>query len=58
MENFRNKKVNNDEIYDENNSLYYTKVGNYYYPNIVINDEEKITLGKYGKARLQYLNPY
>lgn len=58
MENFRNKKVNNDEIYDENNSLYYTKVGDYYYPNIVINDEEKITLGKYGKARLQYLKSH
>lgn len=54
MENFRNKKVNNDE----NNSLYYTKVGDYYYPNIVINDEEKITLGKYGKARLQYLKSH
>ena len=55
MKNLINKEVNNDEIYNKNNGLYYTKVGDYYYPNIVINDEEKITLGKYGRARLQYL---
>ena len=58
MENLRNKELNNNEIYDENNGLYYTKVGDYYYPNIVINDEEKITLGKYGRARLQYLKSH
>ena len=34
------------------------KVGDYYYPNIVINDEENITLGKYGIARLQYLKSH
>ena len=30
MENLRNKEVNNEEIYDKNNGLYYTKVGDYY----------------------------
>ena len=39
MKNLINKEVNNDEIYNKNNGLYYTKVGDYYYPNIVINDE-------------------
>ena len=58
MKNLINKEVNNDEIYNKNNGLYYTKVGDYYYPNIVINDEEKITLGKYGRARLQYLKSH
>ena len=53
-----NKEIENKEIYDENNRLYYTKVGDYYYPNIVINDEEKVTLGKYGRARLQYLKSH
>ena len=47
-----------DEIYDEKNGLYYTKIGDYYYPNIVVEDTEKITLGKYGRARLRYLKEH
>ena len=47
-----------DEHFDENNGLYYTKVGDYYYPNIAINDDEKVTLGKHGRARLQYLKSH
>lgn len=58
MNKLGNKEINNSEIYDKNNGLYYTKVGDYYYPNIVVNDEEKITLGKYGRARLQYLKSH
>lgn len=50
-----NKK---DEIYDEKNGLYYTKIGDYYYPNIVVEDTEKITLGKYGRSRLRYLKEH
>lgn len=50
-----NKK---DEIYDEKNGLYYTKIGDYYYPNIVVEDTEKVTLGKYGRARLRYLKEH
>ena len=46
MDKLENKETDNKEIYDENNGLYYTKVGDYYYPNIVVNDEEKVTLGK------------
>lgn len=53
-----NKEINNSEIYDENNGLYYKKVGDYYYPNIIVNDEEKNSLGKYGRARLQYLKSH
>ena len=50
-----NKK---DEIYDEKNGLYYTKIGDYYYPNIVVEDTEKVSLGKYGRARLRYLKEH
>lgn len=50
MDKLENKETDNKEIYDENNGLYYTKVGDYYYPNIAINDDEKVTLGKYGSA--------
>ena len=55
MSNIENKNVNKDVIYDEKNGLYYTQIGDYYYPNIVVDDTEKITLGKYGRARLRYL---
>ncbi len=47
-----------DEIYDEKNGLYYTKIGDYYYPNIVVEDTEKVSLGKYGRARLRYLKEH
>ena len=58
MSNIENKNVNKDVIYDENNGLYYTKIGDYYYPNIVVDNIEKVTLGKYGRARLRYLKGY
>ena len=58
MSNIENKNVNKDVIYDENNGLYYTKIGDYYYPNIVIDSTEKVPLGKYGRARLRYLKEY
>ena len=58
MSNIENKNVNKDVIYDENNGLYYTKIGDYYYPNIVVDNTEKGTLSKYGRARLRYLKEY
>ena len=58
MSNIENKNVSKDVIYDENNGLYYTKIGDYYYPNIVVDNTEKVTLGKYGRARLRYLKGY
>ena len=58
MSNIENKNVNKDVIYDENNGLYYTKIGDYYYPNIAVDNTEKATLGKYGRARLRYLKEY
>ena len=58
MSNIEHKNVSKDVIYDENNGLYYTKIGDYYYPNIVAENTEKVTLGKYGRARLRYLKDY
>ena len=58
MINIENKNVSKDVIYDENNGLYYTKMGDYYYPNIAVDNTEKVTLGKYGRARLRYLKEY
>ena len=58
MSNIENKNVSKDVIYDENNGLYYTKIGDYYYPNIVVENTEKVTLSKYGRARLRYLKEY
>ena len=60
MSNIENKNTNTnkDVIYDENNGLYYTKVGDYYYPNIAVENTEKVTLGKYGRARLRYLKEH
>lgn len=58
MSNIENKNVSKDVIYDENNGLYYTKIGDYYYPNIAVDNTEKVTLGKYGRARLRYLKGY
>ena len=58
MSNIENKNVIKDVIYDENNGLYYTKIGDYYYPNIMVDTTEKVTLSKYGRARLKYLKEY
>ena len=33
----------------------YTKVGDYYLPNLVLKQEEKVILNKYGRLRLNYL---
>lgn len=58
MSNIENKNLSKDVIYDENNGLYYTKIGDYYYPNIVVDNTEKVTLSKYGRARLRYLKEH
>ena len=44
-ENYTNKET----------GISYTLVGDYYVPNLVWVSEEKITLNKYGRARLKFL---
>ena len=40
---------------NEKIDIEYEKVGDYYVPNIVLEQEEKIILNKYGRARLRFL---
>ena len=44
-------------INDEKNGLSYTLCGNYYLPDLVLN-EEKPTYGKYGMLRKQFLKEH
>ena len=41
-------------IYDEGNGLSYTLHGDYYLPDLAVNEEEP-TYGKYGMLRKQFL---
>ena len=44
-------------IYDEKNGLSYTLHGDYYLPDLVLNEEESI-YGKYGMLRKQFLKEH
>ena len=43
---------------DEKTGIEYRLVGDYYIPNIVVPKQEKITLNKYGKMRLEFLKEH
>ena len=45
------------QIYDEKNGLSYTLHGDYYLPDLKINEEEP-TYGKYGRMRKQFLKEH
>ncbi len=47
--------MENKEIKENKYGIEYTKVGDYYLPNLVLAQEEKVVLNKYGRARLRYL---
>ena len=47
--------MENKEIKENKYGIEYTKVGDYYMPNLVLEKEEKIILNKYGKLRLKFL---
>ena len=68
MENQQRKKINQKiekwrdkimekHIYDEKNGLSYTLCGDYYLPDLVLNEEEP-TYGKYGMLRKQFLKEH
>ena len=44
-------------IYDESNGLSYTLYGDYYLPDLAVNEEE-LTYGKYGMLRKQFLKEH
>ena len=45
------------QIYDEKNGMGYTLHGDYYLPDLVLNEEEP-TYGKYGMLRKQFLKEH
>lgn len=49
----KNKEVKTNNI-ENKYGIEYTKVGNYYLPNLVL-EKEKIILNKYGRMRLKFL---
>ena len=58
MEKYDENENLKKEFYDERNGLWYELKGDYYYPMIAVLKQEKTTLGKYGKARLNYIKKY
>lgn len=61
--NYRDKNIMNSkefkrEFTDEKIGISYTLVGNYYLPNLVLKQEEKVILNKYGRKRLRYLKEH
>lgn len=44
-----------EKIIDENTGIEYHLEGDYYIPNLTMPEQEKITLNKYGRMRLNYL---
>lgn len=49
-----NKELKENKI-ENKYGIEYTKVGDYYIPNLVLENEEKIILNKYGRLRLKFL---
>ncbi len=49
-----NKEVKENKV-ENKYGIEYTKVGDYYMPNLVLKKEEKIILNKYGRMRLKFL---
>lgn len=47
--------MENKEVKENKYGIEYTKIGNYYLPNLVLEKEEKIILNKYGRMRLKFL---
>ena len=47
--------MENKEVKENKYGIEYTKVGDYYMPNLVLEKEEKIILNKYGRIRLNFL---
>ena len=49
-----NKELKENKVQNKY-GIEYTKQGDYYMPNLVLEKEEKIILNKYGKMRLKFL---
>ena len=51
MENIKLK----DKFIDEKTGIEYIRKGDFYFPNLVLEEQRKIELNKYGRLRLNYL---
>ena len=49
-----NKELRENNV-DNKYGIEYTKIGDYYMPNLVLEKKEKIILNKYGRMRLKFL---
>ena len=47
-----------DRFIDEKTGIEYIRNGDYYLPNLVLAEQKKIQLNKYGRLRLDYLKNY
>ena len=47
-----------NEYTNKKTGISYTLVGDYYLPNLVLKQEEKVILNKYGRMRLNYLKTH
>lgn len=45
-------------IYDESNGLHYTLVGDYYIPDLTLNEDERRPVGKYGRLHKTFLKEH
>ena len=45
-------------IYDENNGLWYERIGDYYIPVLTLSSEEQRPIGKWGRMHRYYLKEY
>ena len=53
-----NSKELKERFIDEKTGIEYVRQGDYYVPNLVLKQEEKIILNKYGRLRLNYLKEH
>lgn len=53
-----NSKELKKEYTNKETGISYTLVGDYYMPNLVLKPEEKVTLNKYDRLRLNYLKEH
>ena len=47
-----------DRFIDEKTGIEYIRNGDYYLPNLILAEQKKIQLNKYGRLRLDYLKNY
>lgn len=45
-------------IYDENNGLWYERIGDYYIPVLTLSSEEQRPIGKWGRMHREYLKEH